>query len=532
MNKQTDPTTTDTRISTHPNVQISATDFGPIAGGTVDLRPLTVFVGPSNTGKTYFAILIYALHRILNGFPKLPVMFRYNHHFGEVFRYSRLLGTDAELQKEELLDVLEKLETEGRSFRFSDLPRGVRDAIQANLNNPELLVSFLRTELERCFDLDSVSDLVRLSGGPDGMQLALNVNEETQPLWHFRMRISDSEVAADGKIEDMLLLPETRLASEFKPRREFIRLRELIREGQELESSRERRYLIEEFFIELLYFATPNRRSGTHYLPAARSGIMQSHRVIASSLVARSTRAGLERFPELPTFSGVMADFMQRLILYEEDKESDAPMRNLAHVLERDVLDGQIRTKRPPTGGYPEFVYQPRETEKDIRLTRASSMVSELAPIVLFLRGTIDCDDLLIIEEPEAHLHPAAQTQMAKTLGRLVRAGVRVVVTTHSDWLLKEIGNLMRAGELGEESGERANEESLRSSLQPSAVGVWLFRKGGPSAGSTVEEIPFDSVEGVEPAEYEDVAEELYNRSADLQNRLAETTGGTKHGHE
>ena len=55
-------------------------------------------------------------------------------------------------------------------------------------------------------------------------------------------------------------------------------------------------------------------------------------------------------------------------------------------------------------------------------------MVSELAPVVLFLRGAIDHGDMLIIEEPEAHLHPAAQTQMAVALARMVRAGVRVVV--------------------------------------------------------------------------------------------------------
>ena len=46
-----------------------------------------------------------------------------------------------------------------------------------------------------------------------------------------------------------------------------------------------------------------------YYLPAARSGIMQSHRVIASSLVERATRGGLTPL-EVPTFSGIVADFM------------------------------------------------------------------------------------------------------------------------------------------------------------------------------------------------------------------------------
>ena len=44
---------------------LEVTNFGPIVEAAVDLRPLTVLVGPSNTGKSYLAILIYALATIL-----------------------------------------------------------------------------------------------------------------------------------------------------------------------------------------------------------------------------------------------------------------------------------------------------------------------------------------------------------------------------------------------------------------------------------------------------------------------------------
>ena len=136
-----------------------------------------------------------------------------------------------------------------------------------------------------------------------------------------------------------------------------------------------------------------------------------------------------------------------------------------------------------------------------------------LAPVVLFMRGVIRIGDTLVIEEPEAHLHPAAQTRMAVTLARLVRAGVRVLVTTHSDWLLKEIANLMREGALAEQTGTRKRESTLPSMLHPDEVGVWLFRQGRADQGSTVQEIPFDRSEGVEPPEYDDVAEQLYRQS-------------------
>ena len=47
----------------HPNVEIAVKNFGPIAEATIDLRPLTVFVGPSNTGKTYFFYAYLCLAR-------------------------------------------------------------------------------------------------------------------------------------------------------------------------------------------------------------------------------------------------------------------------------------------------------------------------------------------------------------------------------------------------------------------------------------------------------------------------------------
>ena len=36
-------------------------NFGPVKEAEIDLRPLTIFVGPNNTGKTYTAYYIWAL---------------------------------------------------------------------------------------------------------------------------------------------------------------------------------------------------------------------------------------------------------------------------------------------------------------------------------------------------------------------------------------------------------------------------------------------------------------------------------------
>ena len=474
----------DDRAKTHntPKVEISVRNFGPIAEADLDLRPLTVFVGPSNTGKTYLSVLIYALHRAFGEFSGFPLI---DHVDMSLKVHASILGLPVNFDKlaDEIQDPHSKQNLKKSKFKFSNLPERVRNLAQSGLTDPD----FFCTELKRCFDIDAISELIYLtSGSHSEMAISLKVSRADQNLWNFDMRSSESETTTDGRIsEEMVLFP--------------------------IDGKRFKEPISPEDCLELLsWFSTLTRRR--YYLPAARSGSMQSHRVIASSLVARSTRTGLET-SEIPTLSGVVADFMEQLILYKEDARPDDGMNRIVDALESDVLDGQIIMKPSPTG-YPEFLYRPQGTEQDMRLTRSSSMVSELAPLVLFIRGLVRPGDMLIIEEPEAHLHPAAQAQMAATLARLVRAGVRVLVTTHSDFMLQEIGNLIREGELGEQTGEPA------SWLKQEEIGAWLFQKNG-----TVKEIEFDRIKGIEPMEYEDVAEALYNRWADLQYQLDKKTG-------
>ena len=366
----------------------------------------------------------------------------------------------------------------------------MRERWQIVLNDSELLGEDLKIELQRCFGLQSVSELVRLSRSSDSTKLSLNVSEKCQSLWNFDMKVSASGITTDGRLQDMVLFPD---GGAVPNRWGYRKFRELVKKT------------VEEFFAELLYSATWNDRQGqTHYLPAARSGIMLSHRLISSSLVANATRAGLDPFPEIPTFSGVVADFLQQLILYEEERTSDDLMKDFADVLEREVLDGQIRVNRASAGGYPDFVYQPRKTEENIRLTRASSMMTELAPVVLLLRNAIARGDMLIIDEPEAHLHPEMQVEFTRFLASVVRSGVRIVMTTHSEWVLEELANLVQASKLTKTQRKEINGSDI--ALNENEVGAWLFQPKKRPKGSVVEEIPLNRESGTFAAGYDKVA--------------------------
>ena len=474
----------------HPNVEISVKNFGPIAEARIDLRPLTVFVGPSNTGKTYFSTLIYALHGIFNGFSRLPLP--------ETFRtlakisYDSQKGLSAAFKssEREAQNIVSKLETSGRPFTFSDLPQEIRKLTVHSFKDSKFLGHDLEVELRRCFDIASISELIQHTDNQTNeMEIVLEASEESQDLWNFNIRkIPKSDSAVDGHLNKNIV---------FLTGKENLGFEESLKHCPEI------------------FPGLDLKKTERYYLPAARSGIMQSHRVIASSLVGGATRAGLDPLA-VPTFSGVIADFMKRLILHNETTKPDDRIADLADALESDVLAGQILMK-PIPGGYPEFLYHPKQVEDEVRLTRVSSMVSELAPLVLFLRGGIHPNDTLIIEEPEAHLHPGAQTEIALTLAGLVRAGVRVVVTTHSDWLLKEIANLIRIGDLKRKDAPQVKKMEPKHWLLPEEVGTWWFQKDG-----IVKQIPFDPTEGIEPKDYEDVAYKLYDRSVNLQDLLEE----------
>ncbi len=473
----------------HPNIQIAVENFGPVEKAEIDLRPLTVFVGESNTGKTYLSALIYALQRTFEGIPRVPWSSYNTSRFDPIY-YSQPADLSTQTLLEETQKALKKLARTDQPFKFLDLPMWVRDRLQSGSVHTEVL----ENELKRCFDFESISELARFTKSQgEAMEVSFKVREDNQTLWSFGLYNPESGIHVDKFInEDIVLNSEDRDI--------FQRALDVKDQG-----------------IPFRFLMQVSAKS--YYLPAARSGIMETRGVITSSLVDLATPGGLEHFPESATFTGMIADFLKQIMSYEERRVSSDEIIRIVEALENEVLRGEIEVRKSAVG-YPEFRYRPHKSEQALRMSQSSSMVSELAPLVFFLRDVVRPGDTLIIEEPEAHLHPAAQTKVALTLARLVRADVRVVITTHSDWLLEQIGNLVREGEVMK-LGKNKTEPTTW--LTKEEVGAWWFREDKP-----VKEIAFEHIAGIEPEEYGEVAEKLYNHSVDLRTQLEEVGGGTE----
>jgi predicted ATPase len=142
-------------------------------------------------------------------------------------------------------------------------------------------------------------------------------------------------------------------------------------------------------------------------------------------------------------------------------------------------------------------------TGKCAPISMAPSGVREVLSVALalFYPGHIN----VFVEEPEAHLHPRALRHLARLIARAVNDGKRVLVTTHSDYMIGYINNLIVASRLPR---DRLKELGYRKDevLKPEQVAAYLVKAVGDKA--VVE--PIEVVEdGISEEEFSKIAEEI-----------------------
>lgn len=131
--------------------------------------------------------------------------------------------------------------------------------------------------------------------------------------------------------------------------------------------------------------------------------------------------------------------------------------------------------------------FKPTHSHKttELRMNESSSVVRALVILGYYLKHLVRKGDLLMIDEPELNLHPANQRKLARLLARLVNVGVKVFVTTHSDYFIKEFNTLIMlnnenpATQKIREKWHYDNEERLN----PEKVRLYTLREEMVSAG-------------------------------------------------
>lgn len=250
------------------------------------------------------------------------------------------------------------------------------------------------------------------------------------------------------------------------------------------------------------------RRNGEPvYLPASRTGFMLTYK----QLLEQSIQAnfGQMAMDDRGALTLPYVDFLQLITKFESSR-TNALADRLMPFLETYMTDGSFKIKQTIL---PDFKYTPKNVAVDMPLYVTSSVITELAPLSLLLQSGINFKTI-IIEEPEAHLHPALQKRMAQFIVRLVNNKKSVWVTTHSDTVLQHVNNMLKLAKRPAAERKQLMEQfdyEQVDLLQDRQVRMYQFSKDSEEHDSTVVQELKPQKYGFEVPSFNDALERILN---------------------
>jgi hypothetical protein len=176
--------------------------------------------------------------------------------------------------------------------------------------------------------------------------------------------------------------------------------------------------------------------------------------------------------------------------------------------------------------------YVPKGSRAKLTMAESSSAVRSLLDVGFLIKHVLAPGDLFIIDEPELNLHPTNQRKLARILARIANHGVRVFLTTHSDYIIREFNTLIvgrghtavinqRLGRRGDyDEGEFLDAKYVRLYI---ACGVKESSAGrGPKPiVNLIREEPVDPVTGLMVVSFDDEIDAMN----EVQDLLIELNG-------
>lgn len=139
------------------------------------------------------------------------------------------------------------------------------------------------------------------------------------------------------------------------------------------------------------------------------------------------------------------------------------------------LLNGELITKEDKQ------YLQISTQEEPIPLTATASSIKELSPLLFLLKNWSRFPSSICLEEPEAHLHPLMQIDIADLLAAIINKGFMIQMTTHSDYLLQRLNQLILLGDIRKkdqksfESFRQDHKMNKRYFLNREDVGCYYF---------------------------------------------------------
>ena len=131
-------------------------------------------------------------------------------------------------------------------------------------------------------------------------------------------------------------------------------------------------------------------------------------------------------------------DFIRNIFDISKNKTTIKP--NLKSFISKHISNGKYTFDKHLN----QIFFVPKsELKLKLPIHSTSSSVKSLLLFDAYINFVADQNQILIIDEPELNLHPDNQRKMARFLAMLANAGIKVLFTTHSDYIVKELNNLI-----------------------------------------------------------------------------------------
>ncbi len=276
------------------------------------------------------------------------------------------------------------------------------------------------------------------------------------------------------------------------------------------------------------------RRPDVFLMPAERNGLHLFFRELSTRRTALLHHASKENIniPELlhdvirSRYAAPIAHYIDWLNSMENiQRRASGDFHAFAERLKKDLAGGGYKVDK--NSGSIQF--KPYQKKRDGKKTQymglhmTSSTVKSLFGLWFYLEYQALKGDLLMIDEPELNIHPDNQRKLARLLAQLVNHGLKIVISTHSDYIVREFNSLIM---LNQDKGKTLRKKYKYQDdeiLDPQKVGAYLFDE------QTIRPFEITPEDGIYATTFDEVINKLNSVNDDIYYSLQENKGRSDH---
>lgn len=248
--------------------------------------------------------------------------------------------------------------------------------------------------------------------------------------------------------------------------------------------------------------------------------IFGNYQKLDSTFVLPPSRGPILTEQIIPT-TGMYSEFLSDMAGLNRIKPRPDTASEIVLKLFRTILEGEVDKE--------ETTYIYTTNDASMPVSAAAASIREIAPLQILAKKQDVSRCAILVEEPEAHLHPLKQRMMADIIGALSHNGAIMQITTHSDYFLRRLNELIMFAKAKKTTD---NPDKLRTlsekvnivedmSIDESIIGAYLLRKQADNTSIAVKQ---DISNGIPFAAFRDAILDNMNYQDILGDYLQDVT--------